>query len=98
MTATGRSTGCSTSPSSRRLNLRVAIEKWRGSVDEALLGRLGNSAHDRNWDSIKALWELKEGVKADAELAKSFRSKTAVEILGALRGSPHGPCFLAQSP
>jgi phosphohistidine swiveling domain-containing protein len=80
---------------SATVNLRVAIEKWRGSVDEALLGRLGNSAHDRNWDSIKSLWELKERVKADAELAKAFRGETAAEILGSLKGSSHGRSFLA---
>jgi pyruvate,water dikinase len=80
---------------SATLNLRAAIEKWRGEVDEALLGRLGNSAHDRNWDSIKALWELKEGVKADPELGRAFRGETAAEIVGSLNGSPKGRAFLA---
>jgi pyruvate,water dikinase len=82
---------------SATLNLRAAIEKWRGNVDEALLGRLGNSAHDRNWDSIKALWELKESVKADPELAKAFRGETAAEILGSLNRSPQGRAFLTGS-
>lgn len=80
---------------SATLNLRAAIDKWRGSVDEALLGRLGNSAHDRNWDSIKALWELKQGVKADPELAKAFRGEKAHDILASLKGSAHGRAFLA---
>lgn len=79
---------------SATLNLRAALEKWRGSVDEALLGRLGNSARDRNWDSIKALWELKEQVKADLELAKAFRGETAADILGSLKASAHGRAFL----
>ena len=49
------------------------MEKTHGQVDDALLGRLQNSASDRNWDSIKALWEMKEEVKADSELAPGIR-------------------------
>jgi phosphohistidine swiveling domain-containing protein len=79
---------------SATLNLRAAIQKWRGSVDEALVGRLGNSAHDRNWDSIKALWELKEEVKADRTLTEAFRGETAAGILAALNGSARGKAFL----
>jgi phosphohistidine swiveling domain-containing protein len=80
---------------SATLNLRAAIEKWRGSVDEVLLGRLGNSASDRNWDSIKALWELKETVKGNPELAGAFRGATAAEILASLKGSDQGRAYLA---
>lgn len=80
---------------SATLNLRAAVEKWRGKVDETLLGRLGNSAHDRNWDSIKALWELKEGAKADPELSAAFRGATAEDILRSLNGSAQGRAFLA---
>ncbi|HSS92893.1 MAG TPA: PEP-utilizing enzyme [Candidatus Dormibacteraeota bacterium] len=79
---------------SATLNLRAAIEKWRGTVDETLLGRLGNSANDRNWDSIRALWELKEEVKSDPELSGAFRGATAGDILAALRGSARGKAFL----
>ena len=80
---------------SAMLNLRAAIEKWRGSVDDSLIGRLGNSAHDRNWDSIKALWGLKEGVKSDPELAEAFRGETASDILASLKASSRGQAFLA---
>src|SRR5712692_3235395 len=80
---------------SASLNLRVAVEKWRGSVDEALLGRLQNSAHDRNWDSIKALWELKEEVKADPELSAAFAGETAATVLAALQSSERGRAFLS---
>ncbi|HEV2029889.1 MAG TPA: PEP-utilizing enzyme [Candidatus Dormibacteraeota bacterium] len=80
---------------SATLNLRAALEKWCGGVDEALLGRLQNSASDRNWDSIEALWRLKEDVKADAALAAAFRGETAVDILAALKDSEQGTKFLA---
>src|SRR5918999_2162697 len=57
---------------SATLNLRAVMEKTHGKVDEVLLGRLQNSASDRNWDKIRALWEMKEEVKADPELARAF--------------------------
>ena len=57
---------------SATLNLRAVMEKTHGKVDEVLLGRLQNSADDRNWDKIRALWEMKEEVKADTELAPLF--------------------------
>ena len=49
---------------SATLNLRAVMQKARGTVDEALLGRLQNSASDRNWDSIEALWRMKNEVRA----------------------------------
>ena len=80
---------------SATLNLRNAIQKWRGSIDEALVGRLQNSANDRNWDSIKALWELKEEVRNDPELSKAFNGETAKDILMRLHESDQGRRFLA---
>ena len=69
---------------SATLKLRAVMEKTHGAVDDALLGRLQNSADDRNWDSIRALWEMKQEAKADAELAKAFSHETAGEIIAAL--------------
>jgi len=57
---------------SATLNLRAVMEKTHGAVDEVLLGRLQNSADDRNWDKIRALWEMKEEIKGDAELQQAF--------------------------
>src|SRR5215210_9145888 len=57
---------------SATLKLRAVMEKTRGSVDEELLGRLQNSAKDRNWDSIAALWRMKNAVRDDAELKAAF--------------------------
>src|SRR6478735_7947017 len=58
---------------SATLNLRAVMERTHGRVDEGLLGRLQNSAQDRNWDKIKALWAMKEEVTAVPELAEAFR-------------------------
>ncbi len=79
---------------SATLNLRAVMEKTHGKVDEALLGRLQNSANDRNWDKIKALWEAKEEVKADAELAAMFAATSGAEIVPALKASARGRRFI----
>ena len=57
---------------SATLNLRAVMDKHRGRVDEPLLGRLQNSATDRNWDSIEALWRMKNEVRDDPELRGAF--------------------------
>jgi pyruvate,water dikinase len=79
---------------SATLKLRATMQKIRGSVDEALLGRLQNSAADRNWDSIEALWRLKEEVKADPQLRSAFQAGSAAQILAALNGTDAGRAFL----
>ncbi|MEO8469307.1 MAG: PEP-utilizing enzyme [Chloroflexota bacterium] len=75
---------------SATLNLRAVMERVRGGVDEELLGRLQNSASDRNWDSIEALWRIKNEVRDDAELNAIFRSGDADAIAAALQGSVRG--------
>ena len=81
---------------SATLNLRAVMERAHGRVDDALLGRLQNSASDRNWDSIRALWEMKEEAKADADLASAFGNDTAAEILAALERSERGKRFVSE--
>jgi pyruvate,water dikinase len=60
-----------------------------------LLGRLQNSAEDRNWDSVEGLWRLKETVKADEELRAAFTGNGA-EIRAALAASEAGRRFVAE--
>ena len=81
---------------SATLKLRAVMEQTHGAVDEALLGRLQNSASDRNWDSIRALWEMKEEAKADPVLVDAFAHDTAGEILAALGRSERGERFVAE--
>jgi len=81
---------------SATLNLRAVMEKTHGKIDEQLLGRLQNSARDRNWDSIEALWKMKEEARADPVLASIFKAETAGEILVALRGSERGRQFVEE--
>jgi phosphohistidine swiveling domain-containing protein len=81
---------------SATLNLRAVMEKTHGKIDEALLGRLQNSAKDRNWDSIEALWKMKEEAKTDSELAAAFKHDTAGDIHEALATSDRGRRFIAE--
>jgi phosphohistidine swiveling domain-containing protein len=81
---------------SATLNLRAVMEKTRGAVDEELLGRLQNSASDRNWDSIEALWRMKNEVRDDPELRAAFGTGEAGAIADALRGSERGRTFIAE--
>jgi len=81
---------------SATLNLRAVMEKTHGKINEQLLGRLQNSARDRNWDSIEALWKMKEEAKADPELATIFKADTADQIIAALKASERGRRFIAE--
>ena len=81
---------------SATLKLREVMERTHGQADEELLGRLQNSADDRNWDSIKALWEMKQEARGDAELAEAFGHESATEIVAALEGSDRGKQFISE--
>jgi pyruvate,water dikinase len=79
---------------SATLNLKAVMQETHGRVDDVLLGRLQNSADDRNWDKIRALWEMKEEVKGDATLTAAFDSPTAPQIVPALQASERGRRFV----
>ena len=82
---------------SATLNLRAVMEKHRGRVDEPLLGRLQNSATDRNWDSIEALWRMKNEVRDDPELRARLRGRrTSRRSSAALRAGERGRRFIAE--
>ena len=81
---------------SATLNLRAVMEKTHGKINEQLLGRLQSSARDRNWDSIEALWKMKEEAKADPTLKAAFDHETAGEIIAALKTTDRGKRFIAE--
>src|ERR1035437_1711006 len=80
---------------SATLTLRAVMEKTHGKINEQLLGRLQNSAKDRNWDSIEALWKMKEEAQADSVLSVAFKHDTAQEIIAALKATERGKRFIA---
>jgi len=78
------------------LDLQAAVGEVVGQVDPALIGRILISIKDRNWDSLGALWKLKEQVKADPELNAIFEAgETAGAIIPQLQKSARGQDFLA---
>jgi phosphohistidine swiveling domain-containing protein len=81
---------------SATLKLRAVTEQTRGGVDEELLGRLQNSASDRNWDSIEALWRMKNEVRDDAELRAAFEAEDVAAIEARLRATDRGRRFLTE--
>ena len=78
------------------LNLQAVMQRTHGRVDERLLGRLQNSAHDRNWDSIEALWKMKEEIKRDDVLSRAFSTGTPREIIALLGDSQRGRRFIVE--
>lgn len=81
---------------SATLNLNAMIQEVKGQVDPNLMGRLQSSLENRNWDSIEALWRMKEEVKQDAELAQAFLGETASDVLRNLRPSERGRRLISE--
>ena len=77
------------------MGFNAVVNSLIGDVDQDLLGKVNVSRKDRNWDSLKALYHLKEKVKKDAGLKKIFEeSDTPEEIENALNKSDRGKAFL----
>lgn len=83
---------------SATMALNSAIAAIKGeSESRELMGRLQTSTENRNWDSIKGLWQMKEFVKADrGDVAKAFAKPTAADALAALKQSAAGRTFIAE--
>lgn len=81
---------------SATMALNSVIGEVKGDVDPGLVGRLQSSVEDRNWDSIEALWKMKEEIKADPELRAAFDGATAADTIRTLEGSDQGRRFLLE--
>src|SRR5919205_515757 len=66
---------------SATIGLNAVIADVKGEVDPALPGRLQSSVDDRNWDSIEALWRMKEEIKTEETLRAAFAGATAADVL-----------------
>jgi len=73
--------------------LTETMRQVRGEADEGLVGRLQSSLDDRNWDSIGALWRMKEEVKGEHELRAAFAAD-AGDVLGRLNATGRGRQFV----
>jgi pyruvate,water dikinase len=68
-----------------------------GDVDPDTLGKVNVSQADRNWDSLKALWQLKEKAKSDPELSVIFKNtEEAADIVPKLEASAKGKTFIKE--
>src|SRR5947208_2167390 len=81
---------------SATMALNGTIQEIKGEVDPTIVGRLQSSLEDRNWDSIEALWRMKEEIKGDEELRAAFEGETAGDVVRALEGGERGRAFLRE--
>ena len=65
-----------------------------GEAHKALVGRILVSDEDRNWDSVRDLWKLKELARASGAIRQAFEKESADEVMKTLAGSPEGRDFL----
>ena len=79
---------------SSTMALNGAIDEIKPDADPALKGRLQSSVDDRNWDSVEALWKMKETVKGNAVLEEAFKLPTASDVMTALEGSADGKALI----
>ncbi|MBZ4688595.1 MAG: PEP-utilizing enzyme mobile region [Clostridiales bacterium] len=57
------------------MEFRQVYEEVLGEVDEDNIGKILVSIDDRNWDSLKMLWEMKELVIKSDRLSKIFKEE-----------------------
>lgn len=77
------------------MGFNAAANELIPDLNPDILGKVNVSRVDRNWDSLKALWVLKEKVKKSAELKKIFDdNETATEMMAVLEKSAVGKAFL----
>jgi pyruvate,water dikinase len=81
---------------SATMALNATIQEVKGDADPGLVGRLQSSIEDRNWDSIEALWRMKNEVRDDPELRAAVESEDTKAIAAALRASERGRRFIAE--
>ncbi|MBI9102721.1 MAG: hypothetical protein JEY99_09910 [Spirochaetales bacterium] len=71
-----------------------AVSELIGEVDQDIMGKVNVSRADRNWDSLKALWVLKNEVAADPDLNTLFRGTKPEEIRAKLESTSKGKAFV----
>jgi pyruvate,water dikinase len=55
------------------LQFREVYKEVLGELDEENIGKILVSDNDRNWDSLKALWQIKEFIKNEPVLKELFK-------------------------
>ncbi len=79
------------------MDLQAVVGEVIGEVDPAIIGRILISIKDRNWDSLEALWKLKEKVQQHESLKAIFNAgETAAVIIPVLEKDAAGKQFLEE--
>ncbi|GAF25002.1 phosphoenolpyruvate synthase/pyruvate phosphate dikinase [Moorella thermoacetica Y72] len=76
------------------LEFRAIYKEVLGAEDPDNIGKILVSDNDRNWDSIRELWKLKEKIKSNPDLRKLFDLKEPNKIMTALKEVDTGQEFL----
>jgi len=77
------------------MNFGAVCSELISDLDQDMMGKVNVSRDDRNWDSLKALYVLKEKVKGSAELKAAFAdSDAAADIRRELLAGEAGKAFL----
>jgi hypothetical protein len=66
------------------IDFQKVFNELIGEQHAALTGSILTSDEDRNWDSVRELWKLKETIKSSAALKAAFRNDGADAVLRAL--------------
>jgi len=77
------------------LGFRAAYTEALGEIDEENIGKILVSDDDRNWDSLKALWEIKEFINTVPELVELIKKPTP-EIIKTIKSAANGDELLAK--
>jgi phosphohistidine swiveling domain-containing protein len=72
------------------MTFEAVLVKVLGETHRPLAGRILVSDEDRNWDSVRELWRLKEKVRQSATLTRAFDAETADGVVKALAASGEG--------
>lgn len=76
------------------LQFRAVYKEVLGEEDPDNIGKILVSVEDRNWDSLRELWKLKENIKAKPSLRNCFTLDKPSEILRELEKTEEGKEFL----
>jgi len=76
------------------MNFAAAFHELIGKQHAALIGRILVSDEDRNWDSVRELWKLKEKIKTSNTLRSAFESETGDGVIRDLAASDEGRALL----
>jgi pyruvate,water dikinase len=72
------------------MNFSTVFQELIGKEHEPLIGRILVSDEDRNWDSVRELWKIKEKIKKSAALKAAFENETGAGVLRDLGATDEG--------